>query len=176
MAKSLRSKSKRSFRRIKRDDPKSDYHIRDKLRLQRLNEKLKVLTPVSDDEEEVEENGDDEEAVMQADADVDVDAAAGGASKVGTSTSKGKGKGKKVEQGESKRAALGLQWCYPVSCAAAGAAVNGSCTRSWPCQDADYFSLATAVSKNDVMDTLQTRHSALSNLLTVNLHSFILFC
>lgn len=52
MAKSLRSKTKRAFRKIKREDPKSDYHIRDKLRLQRLNEKLKVLTPVSDDDDE----------------------------------------------------------------------------------------------------------------------------
>merc|ERR1711939_98488 len=57
MAKSLRSKSKRAFRRVKREDPKSDYAIRDKIRLQRLNDKLKVLTPVdrSDDEDEEEE-------------------------------------------------------------------------------------------------------------------------
>merc|ERR1711939_1045245 len=57
MAKSLRSKSKRAFRRVKREDPKSDYAIRDKIRLQRLNGKLKVLTPVdrSDDEDEEEE-------------------------------------------------------------------------------------------------------------------------
>jgi len=60
MAKSLRSKTKRAFRRIKRDDPKSDYHIRDKLRLQRLNEKLKVLKSVSDDE-----NEDGDESVVQ---------------------------------------------------------------------------------------------------------------
>merc|ERR1711939_681199 len=55
MAKSLRSKSKRAFRRVKREDPKSDYAIRDKIRLQRLNDKLKVLTPVdrSDEEDEV---------------------------------------------------------------------------------------------------------------------------
>lgn len=64
MAKSLRSKTKRAFRKIKRDDPKSDYHIRDKLRLQRVTEKLKVLTPVSDDEAE---DG-DESAVLDGEA------------------------------------------------------------------------------------------------------------
>ncbi|KAK9896305.1 hypothetical protein P389DRAFT_77529 [Cystobasidium minutum MCA 4210] len=64
MAKSLRSKTKRAFRKIKREDPKSDYHIRDKLRLQRLNEKLKVLTPVSDDEHE-DVDGEEAEASMQ---------------------------------------------------------------------------------------------------------------
>jgi hypothetical protein len=64
MAKSLRSKTKRAFRKIKRDDPKSDYHIRDKLRLQRVTEKLKVLTPASDDEAE---EG-DESAVLDGEA------------------------------------------------------------------------------------------------------------
>lgn len=70
MAKSLRSKSKRAFRRIKREDPKSDYAIRDKIRLQRLNEKLKVLTPVerSDDEGFLDDDDDEEEnAEMQED-------------------------------------------------------------------------------------------------------------
>merc|ERR1711939_1194662 len=69
MAKSLRSKSKRAFRRVKREDPKSDYAIRDKIRLQRLNDKLKALTPVDrsddEDEEEEEEVGDDDD--MQED-------------------------------------------------------------------------------------------------------------
>lgn len=70
MAKSLRSKTKRAFRKIKREDPKSDYHIRDKLRLQRLNEKLKVLKSVSDDEnddEETVEAKDGDEAAMEQD-------------------------------------------------------------------------------------------------------------
>ena len=60
MAKSLRSKSKRAFRRIKREDPKSDYAIRDRIRLQRLNEKLKVLTAVERSDDEGEGEGDEE--------------------------------------------------------------------------------------------------------------------
>merc|ERR1712093_34058 len=70
MAKSLRSKSKRAFRRVKREDPKSDYAIRDKIRLQRLNDKLKVLTPVdrSDDEDEMQEDKPEGEAASSAKA------------------------------------------------------------------------------------------------------------
>lgn len=65
MAKSLRSKSKRAFRKVKRENPKSDYNIRDKIRTQRLSEKLKELKAV--------ENSDDEETVQDGD-----DAAAAG--------------------------------------------------------------------------------------------------
>lgn len=59
MAKSLRSKSKRAFRRIKREDPKSDYNTRDRIRVARLSEKLKVLRDVSGDEA-----GEEEEEVV----------------------------------------------------------------------------------------------------------------
>lgn len=110
MAKSLRSKSKRAFRRIKREDPKSDYHIRDKIRTQRLSEKLKELKSVSDSEGEEEEE-DDEVAADGDTAMEPVDASAGaGASASGSGTaesapvkskakkSSAKGKGK---QGES---------------------------------------------------------------------------
>ena len=100
MAKSLRSKSKRAFRRIKREDPKSDYHIRDKIRTQRLSEKLKELKSVSDSEEEVDD--DEEEGDIAADGDAAMepaDANAESASvkgKAKKSSAKGKGK-----QGES---------------------------------------------------------------------------
>lgn len=80
MAKSLRSKTKRAFRRIKREDPKSDYHIRDKLRLQRLNEKLKVLKSVSDDE-----NEDGEEVAVQDGLTMEQDGDATAASQQGDS-------------------------------------------------------------------------------------------
>src|ERR1700694_2733020 len=41
MAKSLRSKSKRAFRKIKRTSAKSDYAVADALRTQRLSAKLR---------------------------------------------------------------------------------------------------------------------------------------
>ncbi|GAA5942180.1 uncharacterized protein JCM15063_002032 [Sporobolomyces koalae] len=41
MAKSLRSKSKRHFRAVKREDPKSAYKMAEEIRLSRLNEQLK---------------------------------------------------------------------------------------------------------------------------------------
>ena len=71
MAKSLRSKTKRAFRRIKREDPKSDYALKDKIRIQRLNEKLKVLKAVDGSEEDVvdeREESDDIAAEGQGDA------------------------------------------------------------------------------------------------------------
>lgn len=68
MAKSLRSKSKRAFRRIKRDDPKSDFHLKEKIRLARLSDKLKVLTAVENsDDEEFEDAGNENGAGIDED-------------------------------------------------------------------------------------------------------------
>ncbi|GAA5881732.1 hypothetical protein JCM16303_006429 [Sporobolomyces ruberrimus] len=41
MAKSLRSKSKRHFRAVKREDPKSAYKMAEDIRMSRLNQELK---------------------------------------------------------------------------------------------------------------------------------------
>ena len=72
MAKSLRSKSKRAFRRIKRDDPKSDFHLKEKIRLARLSDKLKVLTAVENsDDEEFEDAGNENGANIDQDQPVD---------------------------------------------------------------------------------------------------------
>lgn len=67
MAKSLRAKTKRNFRKIKREDPKSDYKMAETIRLQRLNEKLKVLTPHPRDEDEDEETVDEEDDGAEGD-------------------------------------------------------------------------------------------------------------
>lgn len=67
MAKSLRSKSKRAFRRIKREDPKSDYAVRDKIRVARLSEKLKAIKDVSDSEQE-EDTANDGDMEVVADS------------------------------------------------------------------------------------------------------------
>jgi hypothetical protein len=61
MAKSLRSKSKRAFRKIKRTGEKSDYAVADALRTQRLSAKLKAATigsSAADDGFETEEEND----------------------------------------------------------------------------------------------------------------------
>ena len=95
MAKSLRSKTKRAFRRIKREDPKSDYAIRDKIRVARLSEKLKAIKDVSDSEEELNEAEGDEvdDAEMQV-----ADGAPEASTSKATSTST-------AEKGESSHAA-----------------------------------------------------------------------
>lgn len=103
MAKSLRSKTKRAFRRIKREDPKSDYAIRDKIRVARLSEKLKAIKDVSDSEEELNEAEGDEgvDAEMQI-----ADGAPEASTSKATST---------AEKGESSHAAAKLaetQFCW----------------------------------------------------------------
>jgi hypothetical protein len=104
MAKSLRSKSKRAFRRIKREDPKSDYAIRDKIRVARLSEKLKVLKDVSDSEEDVEEQQEEGHDGDNAMAGIEAEAS------TSTTTSKPKKSSEKGESRLSQDALAGLCW------------------------------------------------------------------
>lgn len=59
MAKSLRSKTKRAFRRIKRTNPSSDYALQDAIRTQRLSAKLKSSSLTQGTEDSIEDGFED---------------------------------------------------------------------------------------------------------------------
>ncbi|KAI5476333.1 hypothetical protein MNV49_007846 [Pseudohyphozyma bogoriensis] len=99
-AKSLKSKSKRHFRAVKRDDPKSAFSIAEKLRFQRLASQLKksALKPKAlTDAEEYRRKEEGYETDEEAEAEL----------KEGDETEEGKmeveGEEKKEEEGEKKK-------------------------------------------------------------------------
>lgn len=145
MAKSLRSKSKQAFRRIKRENPKSDFHMRDQIRTQRLAAKLRQLKPAdkdddNDDEEEYEDVSMDEEEEATAEHQGQTTSSSTDKNGVTTTTT--------TTTGESPQRSTLLYWILGI-------------------MDQDHLTLAASAAENDGPDPSDARILLLQHLSAI---------